>query len=269
MTIEQYLAEQGLSTEEIAAVVGNEKTSKAMSAALTKHAEGTEALTRAQAEKAETATYWEEKTQQLQGSVNRLSAAEKRAATAEAEAARVRAYNKSLADAGYDVPKEMYEGGGAAKDEAPQYMTRADFEKAARGTAPDLMALTALSNEYYDLHGSPYLTIEQDYAEAQKAGKSLRDHARSKYNFEGKRNEKAQAADQKRIDGIVAEQMKVKEAELAAKYGSNPETRAAMPSKFDKLIKTEGFKSDSWKSREGRKANREERLKKFENVPIQ
>lgn len=267
--IRAYLAEQGLTEEEIQAVVGNEKTSKAMSAALTKHAEGTEALTRAQAEKAETATYWEEKTQQLQGSVNRLSAAEKRAATAEAEAARVRAYNKSLADAGYDVPKEMYEGGGAAKEEAPQYMTRADFDKAARGTAPDLVSLTALSNEYYSLFGSPYVAVEEDFRAAQQAGKGLREFARSKYNFDGKKTEIAQKADQERIDKIVAEQMKTKEAELAAKYGSNPETRAAMPSKFDKLIKTEGFKSDSWKSREGRKANREERLKKFENVPIQ
>jgi hypothetical protein len=63
--------------------------------------------------------------------------------------------------------------------------------------------------------------------------------------------------------------MKTKEAELAAKYGSNPETRSPMPSKFDKLTKTEGFKSDSWKSPEGRDANRSARLKKFENVPIQ
>ena len=43
------------------------------------------------------------------------TAAERRAAEAEAEAARVKAYNKSLADAGYDVPKTMYEGVVAAK----------------------------------------------------------------------------------------------------------------------------------------------------------
>ena len=40
MDIRTYLAEQGLTAEEIAAVVGNEKTTKAMTAALAKYDEG-------------------------------------------------------------------------------------------------------------------------------------------------------------------------------------------------------------------------------------
>lgn len=268
--IRTYLAEQGLDEAEIAAVVGNPKQMAAMSAALAKYDEGTFALSQAAAEKKDTLSYWEEKTQQLQGVDKRVTTAEKRAAAAEAEAARVRAYNKSLADAGYDVPKEMYEAApGASTPEAPKYMTQADFDAARRNTAPDLVSLTALSNEYYSLYGKPYVEVEDDFKAAQQAGKGLREYARSKYNFDGKKAELAQAADQKRIDTIVAEQMKTKEAELAAKYGSNPETRAAMPSKFDKLTKSEGFKSDSWKSRQGRDANRADRLKKFENAPIQ
>lgn len=268
--IRAYLAEQGLNEEEIAAIVGNAKATAAMSAALAKHTEGTEALTRAEAEKADTLKYWTDKTQEIQTGVNRLTAAEKRAATAESDAARIRAYNKSLADQGYDVPKEMYEGGsGTVTPAEPKYMTREDFDKAARGTAPDLVSLTALSNEYYSLFGKPYVEVESDYAEAQRAGKGLRDYARSKYNFDGKKTEMAQAADQKRIDEIVSEKMKTREAELVAKYGSNPDMRTPMPSKFDKLTKSEGFKSDSWKSRQGRAANREERLKKFENTAIQ
>lgn len=266
MDIKAYLAEQGLSEEEITALVGNDKYAKAMSSALSK---GEADLASAAAQKAETATFWEQKTQELQGSVNKLTATERRAAAAEAEAARVKAYNKSLADAGYDVPKEMYEGSGPAKTEAPKYMTQEDFNKASRATAPDLVSLTALSNEYRQLFGNDYVSIEDDYKAAQQAGKGLREYARSKYNFEGKKNELAQAADQKRIDDIVSERMKTKEAELAAKYGSNGELRTPMPSKFDKLTSREGFKSDSWKSQEGREANKADRLKRFENIKIQ
>lgn len=267
--IRTYLAEQGLTEEEISAVVGNPKTSAAMSAALTKYDEGTNALSQAAAEKKDTLSYWEEQTTKLQGSANRLTAAEKRAAESDAERARYAAYLKSLKDQGYDVPDSLVSAPANATPAEPKYMTREDFDKGVRATAPDLVSLTALSNEYYSLYGSPYVAVEDDFKAAQQAGKPLREYARSKYNFDGKKAELAQAADQKRIDTIVAEQMKTKEAELAAKYGSNPETRAAMPSKFDKLTKSEGFKSDSWKSRQGRDANRADRLKKFENAPIQ
>jgi hypothetical protein len=272
VTIQEFLAAQGLTPGEIEAVVGNEKQAKAMSAAIAKFDEGSQALTRAEAEKQETANFWEQKTQELQGSVTRLTTAEKRAAQAEADSASRKAYLKSLADQGYDVPKEMYDGAPAATTTTTttgNQFTREEAMKMMRGTAPDLVSLTALSNEYYDLFGSPYVAVEQDFAEAQKSGKPLRDYARSKYNFDGKRNEKTQAADQKRIDDIVSERMKTKEAELAAKYGSNPDTRTPMPSKFDRLTKSPGFKGDSWKSQEGRDANRQDRLKKFENVSIQ
>jgi hypothetical protein len=268
MDIRNYLAEQGLTDEEINAVVGNEKTAKAMSSALTKYEEGTTALTRAAAEKKETTDFWEQKTQELQGSVNRLTAAEKKAATATAERARYAAYLQSLKEQGYDVPDDLVSAPAKQESEAPKYFTREDFEKGIRQTAPDLVSLTALSNEYYSLFGKPYVEVETDFTEAQKSGKSLRDFARSKYNFDGKKTELAAAADQKRIDDIVAEKMKTKEAELAAKYGSNPETRSPMPSKFDKLSKREGFKQDSWKSQEGRDASRNDRLKKFENIQI-
>lgn len=269
MTIQEYLAEQGLSAEEIQAVIGNEKAAKAMTSALSRYEEGSTAIARAEAEKAETATFWEQKTQELQGSVNRLTAAEKRAAQAEAAAAQRTAYLKSLKDQGYDVPDEMIAGSGAPVKTDPVYVTREDMEKGMRNTAPDLVSLTALSNEYYSLFGQPYVAVEEDFRAAQQAGKPLRDFARSKYNFDGKKSELAAAADQKRIDEIVSEKMKTREAELAAKYGSNPELRSPLPSKFAKLEKSEGFKNDSWKSQEGRDANRQSRLKRFENISIQ
>lgn len=267
MTINEFLAEQGLNAEEIAAVVGNPTQSKAMTAALSRYEEGVAAKLQADSEKQETTKFWEDKTKQLEGSVARLTAAEKRAAEAEAEAARVKAYNKSLADAGYDVPKAMYEGAPPVV-EPPKPFTREEATQMLRGTAPDLVTLTALTAEYQDLIGAPYVNIDQDFVEAQKSGKSLRDYTRNKYSFDAKRQEKQAAAEKARIDSIVDEKVKVKEAELAEKYGSNPNTSVAMPTKFDKLEKQPGFKNDSWKNAEGRKANREARLKRFENMPI-
>jgi len=271
MTLQEYLVAEGLNGEEISAIVGNEKQAKAMTKALGLAEEGLSALTAAQAAKKETEDYWAEKTQQLEGSVTRLTAAERRAAAAEAEAARVKAYNKSLAEAGYDVPKEMYEGAPSTTTtttSTSNYLTREDFDKGRRSTGADLVSLTKLSNEYAYLYGKPYLSVDEDFAEAQKAGKPLTEYARTKYGFDAKKRELDQAADQKRIDEIVNEKVKAKEAELAAKYGSNPETRSPMPSKFDSLKKQPGFKDDSWKSPEGRDANRADRLKRFENLTI-
>ena len=268
MTINDFLAEQGLTAEEIAVVVGNPSQSKAMSAALQRYEDGLLAKTQADAEKAETAKFWEGKTQELQNGVSRLTAAEKRAAQAEASAAQRTAYLKSLKDQGYDVPDEMI-GAPSHALEPPKYVTQEDFQKGVRATAPDLVSLTALSNEYYDLFGSPYVAVEDDFRAAQSAGKSLREFARSKYNFDGKRTEKADKADKERIAKIVKEEVEVERAKLVEQYGGNPETRVAMPSKFDKLTNQPGFKSDSWKSVEGRKANREARLKKFDNVSLQ
>lgn len=268
MTLQEYLAAEGLTAEEIAAIVGNEKQAKAMTKALGLADEGRTAKAAAEAEKVETAKFWEEKTAELQGSVTRLTAAEKRAAQAEAAAAHRTAYLKSLKDQGYDVPDEMV-GTTPGTVEPPKFVTQADLDRAARATAPDLITLTALSNEYYSLFGKPYVEIEDDFKEAQKSGKPLRDFARTKHNFDGKKAELAKTADQARIDAIVAEQLKTKEAELVAKYGSNPNLASPLPSKFDKLTKAPGFKSDSWKSQEGRQANRAERLKKFENVTLQ
>ena len=272
MTINDFLTAQGLTAEEIAAVVGNEKQTKALTAALAKFDEGSAALTAANTEKQETATFWEDKTKQLEGSVARLTAAEKRAANAEAERARVGAYMKSLADQGYDVPKDMYEGVTPATPATPTtdgQFTRDEATKMLRGVAPDLVTLVGLQAEYQDLIGSPYTHIDQDFVEAQRAGKSLRDYTRNKYSFDAKRAEKTKAAEDVRINAIVDERTKVKEAEIAARYGSNPNLSTAMPTKFDKLEKQPGFKSDSWKSAEGRRANRDARLKKFENLPLQ
>ena len=268
MTINEFLAAQGLTPEEIAAVIGNEKQAKAMTAALQRYEEGEAARAQAAAEKQETATFWESKTKELEGSVSRLTAAEKRAAKAEAEAAQRTAYLKSLKEQGYDVPEEMIAGAAAVTSEPEKPFTREEAAQILRGTAPDLVTLTALQARYQYLMDKPYIDIDKDFEESKKAGKSLRDYVEQKYQLSAKEAEKNKKAEEARIDGLVAEKVKAKEAELAEKYGSNPNLSTPMPSKFDRLTKQPGFKGDSWKSEEGRRANREARLKRFENIPI-
>lgn len=261
MDIRAFLAEQGLGEEEIAAIVGNEKQAKAMSAALAKFEEGNTALTSAKTEREEATKFWEEKVTPA------LASVDKRVASAEADKARYAAYLKSLKESGYDVPDDLV-AGAKVDPPQPQFVTREQMGKEFAATGPTLISLTQLSNEYSDLYGTPYLSMEQDFTDSQKARKNFREYVRDKYKFTEKRADRDKASEQKRIDAIVAEQMKTKEAELAAKYGSNPDLRAAMPSKFDKIEKMAEHK-DSWKTNAGREASRKSRLGRFENVTLQ
>ncbi len=270
MDIKTYLADQGLTAEEISAVVGNEKTAKAMSAALARYEEGNtlSASAKAEAEAAhaereEAAKFWEEKVTPA------LANVDKRVATADSETARYKAYLTSLKSQGYDVPDDLVAKGNPTNPTTPttntEYLTRDEFSKGLRSTAPSLVTLSQLSNEYADLYGKPYVEMETDFAECAKSGKQFRDFVRDKYKFSDKKKERDIAAEQARINGMVAEQMKTKEAELAAKYGGNDNLRTAMPSKFDKIEKIAEHK-DSWKSSKTRQESQRDRLSRFENA---
>lgn len=269
MDIKTYLAEQGLSADEITAVVGNEKTAKAMTAALSRYEEGNTLaasskaeMEAAHAEREEAAKFWEEKVTPA------LANVDKRVATADSETARYKAYLTSLKSQGYDVPDDLVKKGNdptTTTSANPDYLTRDDLNKGLRATAPSLVTLTSLSNQYADLYGKPYVDIDADFEEASKAGKQFRNFVAEKYKFADKKKERDVAAEQARINGMVAEQMKAKEAELAAKYGGNDNLRTAMPSKFDKIEKIAEHK-DSWKSSKTRQDSQRDRLSRFENA---
>ena len=274
MDIKVFLAEQGLTPEEITALVGNEKAAKAMTAALSKFEEGTAMATRsaaeletARAEKEEAETFWKEKVQPA------LSSVDRKVASANSEAARYKTYLQSLKDQGYDVPDELL---AAPVNPAnpnpnpanPDYMTREEFRKAAAGTAPDLVTLISLSNEYQDLYGKPYIEADSDFSEAVKAKKPMRDFVRDKYKFSDKRKERDAAAEQTRIDTLVAAQLATKEAALVAKYGSNPNLSSPMASRNDKVQKIAEARNDSFKSSAGREAAKKDRLARWENVSV-
>ena len=274
MDIKVYLAEQGLTPEEITALVGNEKAAKAMTAALSKFEEGTALATRsaaeletARAEKEEAETFWKEKVQPA------LSSVDRKVASANSEAARYKTYLQSLKDQGYDVPDELLAAPASPANPNPNpanpdYMTREEFRRAAAGTAPDLVTLISLSNEYQDLYGKPYIEADSDFAEAVKAKKPMRDFVRDKYKFSDKRKERDAAAEQTRIDTRVAAQLATKEAALVAKYGSNPNLSSPMASRNDKVQKIVEARNDSFKSSASREAAKKDRLARWENVSV-
>jgi transcriptional regulator with XRE-family HTH domain len=269
MTIQEFLAQDGLTAEQIAAIVGDPIQSKLMTRALARFEEGNTSLTAAQADKAAAAReradatdFWEKKVTPA------LADVDKRVGAARSEAAGYRAYLQSLKDGGYDVPDEVLKAAPADAPK-PKYMTQEDLDKVGRGTAPTLIQLTQLSNEYTDLYGAPYLNMEQDFEAAQTARKPFREFVRDKYAFATKREERSAAKAKADEEAIRKDERTKAQADFAKTNGSNDGLRAPVPSKFDKLTKQEGFKSDSWKSREGRQANRTERLKRFENVTLQ
>lgn len=275
MEISAFLAEQGLTAEEIAALVGNEKSAKAMTAALSKYTEGVTLSTKAQtdlqaaeAAKRDAEEFYETKVTPA------LANVDKKVATANSEAARYKAYLQSLKDQGYDVPADLLTAPTTTTTTPTtttgNFVSREDFQKEFSTAAPTMVALMSLSNEYQDLYGAPYLAGETDFAEARKARKPLREFVREKYKLEEKKLAKAAAADQARVDAIVKEKVDAERAKLVAQYGSNPETRSPVASKFDKIEKSrEASGKDSWKTEAGRKAARSSRLSRFENIQLQ
>lgn len=268
MDIKAYLAEQGLTPEEITALVGNEKAAKAMSAALSKFDEGTEALTKAQEQHAWNQKYYEDEI------APGLTKNDGRLADADAELAMHRARWKSLKEKGYDVPEAYYADGGKKPTDPQQqqrdpdtgkYVTPEQMRKEFSTTAPTMVALTQLAAEYTDLFGAPYLAMEQDYADAQKIRQPLREFVRNKYKFADKRAEREQAKLQKDKEAYAVEKVAAAQKEWAERTGKNPDLRSGVPSKHDLVKKFEEHK-DSWKTQAGREAAQKQRLEKYENV---
>ena len=103
-----YLTELGYTAEDISAMLADEKQAKLITHAAKSYSEGRTLKTQAEAEKAETATFWEQKTRELQGSVNRLTAAEKRASDVTGRAAKVATRQIELANMGYEDQKMCF-----------------------------------------------------------------------------------------------------------------------------------------------------------------
>jgi len=279
MTIQDFLTQQGLSAEEITAITGNPAQAKAMSAAMERFEAGEQAVAAANKQNEDTQSYWASKTTDLATIETKQKELRDRAAAAEARLAARTGWLQSLKAGGYDIPDEIIGAGapvstvGVTPVEAPrtdngQFMTRDEWDKRARSIAPDLVTLTALSNEFQYLEGKPYTGINADFAEASKQGKPLTEFVRAKYNFEAKHAAKEQAANESAYQERYQKDVAAERAKWAEQYGSNPNTRVPLPSIFDRLASQPGFDSKSWANADARKANRSARLEKFANVPL-
>jgi ribosomal protein L32E len=274
MDPKQFLLEQGYSEADAATLAADEKMSRAITGAISRW---TEAETfRAEADRlkkeAEEATrrqneFWTGE------AVPALTKAEGRVATAEAERARLQSYLQSLKNQGYDVPAEYITaagGGGGGNspvkppDSTPPYVTRDELSGQFVSAADSLTLIQDLNNEYHSLFGAFPTSLNADFKEAQSARRPLRDYVRDKYKFADKKAEIEAKKLQESIDSKVREQVAVKEKELAAKYGSNPDLRVQIPSKFDS-VKT-GDNKDSWKTAQGRDKAKRDRLERFSNI---
>lgn len=279
MTIQDFLTQQGLSAEEITAITGNASQAKAMTAALQQFEAGQAATAAAAAQQKETQDYWASKTTDLATIETKQKELRDRAAAAEARLAARTGWLQSLKTQGYDIPDEVIGAGapvstvGVTPTDPPrtdtgQFMTRDEWDKRARSIAPDLVTLTALSNEYQYLNGKPYTDINADFAEASKQGKPLTEYVRAKYDFQGKHAAKEQAAAESSYQERYQKDLAAERSKWAQENGPNPNTRVPLPSSFDKLAKQPGFDSKSWANAESRNANRQARLEKFRNVPL-
>lgn len=277
MTIQDFLTQQGLSAEEITAIIGNPAQAKAMTAALERFEHGERATAAAQAQQKETETYWASKTTDLAKIEETQKALRDKAASAQSRLDAREAWLRSLKTQGYDIPDEILGAPptpGVSPVEQPrqpdngQFMTRDEWDKRARTIAPDLVTLTALSNEYQYLNGKPYTDINADFTEAAKQGKPLTEYVRAKYDFAGKHAAMEKEASEKAYRERYEKDLAAEKAKWAEQHGPNPNTRVPLSSNFDKLVSQPGFDSKSWANADARKANREARLEKFKNVPL-
>ena len=142
------------------------------------------------------------------------------------------------------------------KNDVPGSPSFEEFEQRAGGA---IGVLTDLQWKYQTLFGSampdaPTTLIRE--AESQKL--PLMDYAARKYSFAAKEQEIAAARQKEHDDKIRKEASDAKDREYAEKYGNNPHTRVAEPSKFSQVSKAvaSGERKDPLKmSREERRAN--------------
>jgi len=102
--------------------------------------------------------------------------------------------------------------------------------------------------------------------EALSSGKSLRDHVRTKFNFEGKRQELAAKKESDRVAAIT----KDLEEKLEVKYAAtrNPNLAPAVIAKGVAVAEANKDNADAWKTRDGRRQAKIERLDRFKGLKI-
>ena len=269
MDVKSYLLELGYSQEDATTLAADEKMSKAITAAASRYEEGNQAKTAAEQSAAEAAQksadlakWWKDTAQPA------ILNADSGTALAVAKYAKATAYIKSLADSGYPVPPEMLEATVTPPVVVPP-VHQNNFDP--RQTAIDMARQTAmvadLDSEYRELFGSSIPGgLSGMLDESLAAGKPLRDHVRAKFNFDGKRQELAAKKETDRVAAITKDLTEKLEAKYASR--SNPNLAPAVIAKGVAVAEANKDHADSWKTRDGRREAKIERLDKFKGLKI-
>lgn len=263
MDVKSYLIELGYSDEDAATLAGDSKMAKAFEASAKRYEEAQRVQQETAQQKSELDKWWKETAQPA------ILNADGGSAAARAEAAQYKTYIQSLKDQGYPVPEDWLKGGQQPVTPNPTVtpaQPTVDTNKFALDMARSTAMLHDLSVEYQDLYGTPLSGTAALLDEARQANKPLTDYVRSKFNFDGKRSERAEAKINERIASAVKE-AEEKAAAKAAEF-RNPLLAPAVTSRAAQVLEANKDHKDSWRTKQGRQEAKASRLVQFRNIAV-
>lgn len=257
MDVKEYLVSIGYSNEDATTFASDTKMAKAFEASAKQYEEGVSAKTAAEKQTKELNEWWKNEAQPS------LLSADSNGAQAKADAARYRTYLEDMKAKGYPVD-ESFLGTKQVEKKVEQNQPNFDPKQFAYETADATALLYDLGNEYQDLYGTPLPNAHGLLQEAKASRISLRDHVRTKFNFDGKRTERTEAKVNERIEAARKEEREKAAAE-SAKH-NNPLLAPAITSRAAAAVEAAGDHADSWKTKQGRNEAKRDRLLQFRNV---
>lgn len=255
MTLTEFITSTGVSAEDAATFAADAKMSKIFEASMKQYEAGITAKADADKQRGELDKWWKDEAQPA------LLNADSGGAQAKADAARYRTYLEDMKAKGYPVDDEWLGKPKEEKKPVSEPTNNFNPQEFAIGQAEAMTMLYDLGTEYQDLYGSPLPNAHGLLQEAKAARSNLRDHVRAKFNFDGKRSERAEAKITERINAAVKE----RETQLAAEAAkhNNPLLAPAVTSRAAAIVEAAGDNKDSWKTKQGRNEAKRDRLEQF------
>lgn len=254
MTLAEFIQSTGVSAEDANTFASDAKMSKIFEASQRQYEAGVSAKADADKATADLNKWWKDEAQPA------ILSADNGGAQSKADAARYRTYLEDMKAKGYPVNDEWL-GVAPKTDPAPAPANNFNPQEFAMGQAEAMTMLYDLGTEYAELYGSPLPNAHGLLQEAKAARSNLRDHVRSKFNFDGKRQERSEFKITERINAAVKE----RETQLAAEAAkrNNPLLAPAVISKAASVVEAQGDNKDSWKTKQGRNEAKRDRLEQF------
>jgi hypothetical protein len=255
MDIKKYLLDIGYDEADATTLSADPKMAKAFEASARQYEEGRTAKADAEKQSKELNEWWTRDAQPA------ILAADGGGAAAKAEAARYKAYVLDLKEKGYPVPEEWVKEGSTVPPVVTAPANNFDPKEFAMGQAEAMTMLYDLGTEYQDLYGAPLPNAHGLLQEAKAARSNLRDHVRSKFNFDGKRQERSEAKINERIEAARKDERDKAMADAAK--NNHPFLSAPVTSRAAAVVEAQGDNKDSWKTKQGRNEARIARRAEF------